>query len=77
MLTMALGVASAASCMAAAALLHQTQAGFEIHHAGKHQAVYSPRLRPAAASQASGTSGLLARSDSTAARLVTNRAGWL
>ena len=40
-------------------------------------AVYSPRLNPAAASQASTTSGDSARSDSRAARLVTNRAGWL
>ena len=40
-------------------------------------AVYSPRLSPAVASQASTTSGDSARSDSNAARLVTKIAGWL
>ena len=40
-------------------------------------AVYSPRLSPAVASHAVTTSGDRARSDSSAARLVTKIAGWL
>ena len=43
----------------------------------KVSAVYSPRLRPAAASHDSTTSGDSARKASTAARLVTKIAGWL
>jgi len=39
--------------------------------------VYSPRLKPAAASQESTTSGDSLRSHSSIARLVTNNAGWL
>ena len=37
MLTMPLGTRSAASCIAAPRVLHDSQAVFEIHHAGEHQ----------------------------------------
>ena len=41
----------------------------------KTMAVYSPRLKPAAASQESTTLGDCERNNSRAARLVTNNAG--
>ena len=77
MLTMPLGVASAASCMAAPRFCTSIRPSSKVITPAKTMAVYSPRLKPAAASHDSTTSGEAARSDSKAARLVTNNAGWL
>ncbi len=74
---MPLGVASAASCMAAPRRCTSVRPSSKSMTPAKTMAVYSPRLRPAAASQPKTTSGDSARNDSNAARLVTNSAGWL
>jgi len=76
-LTIPLGVASAASCMAAPRCCTSISPSSKSITPAKTIAVYSPKLRPAAASHASTTSGDSARRDSSAARLVTNSAGWL
>ncbi len=74
---MPLGVASAASCIAAPRRCTSISPSSKSMTPAKTIAVYSPRLNPAVASQERTTSGDSARSDSSAARLVTKIAGWL
>ncbi len=77
MLTIPLGVASAASCIAAPRFCTSISPSSKDIASAKTRAVYSPRLSPAAAPHDSTTSGEAARNDSNAARLVTKIAGWL
>ena len=71
------GVASAASCIAAPRRWTSISPSSKSMTPANTMAVYSPKLSPAVASQARTTSGDSARSDSSAARLVTKIAGWL
>ena len=71
------GVASAAACMASPRALTTRRPSAKLSAPANARAVYSPRLRPAAATQWSTAAGWSWRSASRAARLATNRAGWL
>ena len=75
MLTMPLGVASAAACIASPRRFTTRSPSRKLIAPANTRAVYSPRLRPAAPAQPATASGSLSRSDSSAAKLVTKRAG--